>query len=248
MSKLHRNFSRREVLKLAGFGLLVPAIEGCAGTLAGIPRTGYVDSYSSTAAQMIDVHGSSARVLYPQRPLGEIRRYSRGFLEGETNEGGVYRYAALLPGIPFSSEDAGEVTCSQQMIDQQRCTVLGEHLRRIVTHSSNVAIEYTISGRGQDLSLHFARSLDNAPSRPGTREVDAREFASLVRRVSGQDIRKMEILLDFNNILITAHAVPVNERGEIISGYNIGVLALGLSFHPDVRTSYSGISLLVEQA
>jgi hypothetical protein len=251
MSKYHQNLSRRDFIQLAGFGLMMPVLDGCAGSAAnrrenGIPRTGFADSYSATVVQSVNIHGSQVRVLYPRRPLGESRSYSRGFLEGETTENGVYRYAALIPGVSFGNEDAGTVPCSQEMINAGRCSVLGENLRRSITHSSNVAIEYSIRRAGQDLSLYFAQSLDTE-GRPGARGVDAREFAALVRRVSGRDIRRMEILLEVNNILINAHAIPVDERGQIISGYDIGVLALGLSFHPDVRDFYSGISLLVEQ-
>jgi hypothetical protein len=242
MSEFRQKISRREMLKLAGFGLILPALEGCA---AGIPRSGTVNSYSSTIAHQVTVHGARARVVFPTQRIEDLRRQSRSHLEAEGMENGVYKYSVLIPEVPFYRESRGFVPCTQELIDDQRCAVLGEPLARTITHSSNIVIEYQ-AGSLQRLSLLFSPELDRNGGR-GRREIDAREFNSVVREISGQDVRKAEIVLDITNYMITAHMIPVDERGRIVSGYDIGFVALGCTFHPEDRSFYGGISVLVDQ-
>ncbi|HSB46775.1 MAG TPA: hypothetical protein VLD37_02090 [Candidatus Bilamarchaeum sp.] len=248
MRKLHGEggVSRREFLKVAGFAAFAPMLGGCASTLR-ISRVGYGDSYSTTE-NIVNIEGSRVVVLYPRRNLSDARDYSKGFLNREHSNERGYTYSMRVPWVSFGSTDMGERTCDQELINRGVCSRLGEVGRHVIQHSSHVDVEYRIGRERQALILDFAQSLDSV-SHTGERAMDAREFASLVRRVSGRDVRKVEVVVDNRDrdSLITAHAIPVDDSGQIISGYNIGVLALGVTFMPDSRSFYSGISLLVDQ-
>lgn len=239
-------FSRRDFLKAAGFALVLPAIDGCAAT---IPRTGTADSYSETLAPIVNIHGTRVKVLYPRGRLDELRRASRGFLQEEIIEDGAIIQSAIFGSYVYNREDLGDLTCDRQYMEQGMCEVPGEVFRGSRVYSTRYLAEYIITGRNHELTFIFAEGMDRGSPTPGTRRTDAAEFASLVREVSGQEVRKVEIIVDqaSPHILVSAHVIPVSQNGEIISRYDIGVLALGFSFHPEGRTYYSGISLLVEQ-
>jgi len=78
------------------------------------------------------------------------------------------------------------------------------------------------------------------------------DFANLVKKTTGQDLKRVRIIIEDSvdektgESVITAFALPVDSSGNFFVKYQNGYLAAAISFYPDVGGAGGGTTLIYE--
>jgi len=100
----------------------------------------------------------------------------------------------------------------------------------------------------------YPKEKDKDPKRKnaGMWTTNINDFARVVKEVTGDDLKRVRIIIerttdpDYNDEVISAYAIPVDNCGDFVGKYNGGYLAVGASYYPDRGEVYGGKLMLVE--
>src|SRR5208283_1219484 len=103
-------------------------------------------------------------------------------------------------------------------------------------------------GTGKVMDVRFPAYQDQDPGRKGagTWAMSIDEFASTVKKTTGQELTRVRIVIEDSvdeksgERVINAFALPVDSNGNLFAKYQNGYLAAGISFYPDVGGAGGG--------
>jgi hypothetical protein len=239
--------------KACAAALVLTAGAGCA-TTSGLTRNDYYISYFSSITRQYGARdtrqyqaaGHTFEVMFLDKTISEIdaatrpmREANLALREGQNGEMVQVREVLLREEFirPAGSASNGYVSP-------------GTPVRQTL---GTVGFIYIISpGQGRashSAALFFPPSVDTSPtvdSLPGMREAPAAEFAQAFRDITGQELRRVKVLVEPSSEYITAHVIGVDESGRPIGQYRGGYLAFGMTFFPRQNTFRYGLGIIVE--
>jgi len=233
-----KHTSERNAFRCGIAALMVAAAAGCAGTAR--PHDDqyryYLNSitrqYGADRIRQFEAGGKTVSVMFLSDTIQSMLQRNREFgVIEEVDPQGTYGTLAFFDKVVLREERSG-------------------YSGPTIRSRGRVGVGFLIGADGTyNAVVAFPSSLDTHPQMagaPGRRMVDSKAFAELYRSVTGQELRRVKLLLDLTTSPITVHMVPADEQGRVTGQYRGGQLAFGVSYFPTQDLVRGGIGLLIE--
>jgi hypothetical protein len=148
------------------------------------------------------------------------------------------------------SDTVANLTTRSRSYQQGERRENGVYTNGVTIRSERTASSVTLRDQREDpqtMGVSYPRERES-----GIWGTEINEFCAMIRRVTGNDLRRMRLIVDRttdperNDPIISYYAIPINSNGDITSAHRGGYLAVGASYYPDRGVVYGAKVLLLE--